>query len=1167
MDIWWDPQAPYDLDRDGTGGPVASRITEVEGQPATRLGLIYTDHASIASEHIHSTIHEWIEDSNLIPKRKAGHSKELSGDTLTASDVCNFLQDLEQAACPESDSPNSRQSSHSPISSVRQPLETEENAESSLRAHLFPPASGGPPITQNRKPDRVLQSISAERRARWQRDSANRQERALDTPTNPPRKQAMVSPQTSIHRYRPLSRCVSTRSLPSIVPGPRCRFYGPRPLSVPLIERPLMKNGVILGSLQVTADTVGRESLSSIHPCQNLQTSVPLSISSARQRPIRPSGCHPSSLKPSDSWLSRRFCSANWLSVTGSRTQRSATPQSPPSSTHGHEATVGDKLRLAKTMSEHSYFSDPSTCIRGTMPPSTVLSDGRIYVYFPGQIAACIYEIQLDIQIFMSQPDTLGWRSFGLPSLSTDESNHVKGVFEFSIVSQISHDAGLTVAQFDTVGCSVFEDVQEQWLKGSFPVHQESLMRMRLRVEGHHIERWDGTVSTYSSICGNHELGIKVQHNITLTMEKPGKDVFAKRLIFPILIRDGPRSAGLYRVRSGRCTVQLPEYEYGLTDAHDMVEVLIERDYQDMHQPLVLEFTCYYADGEEFSIFLPVILSRHGTVLAERIWLFKPLPPLKLHAVFQSPSSTWELSKRKLGTRELVCFKRMKMVSEGGTDAAVVRVRRLTPVLFNRFPEPDVDVVDSEGACNIIPSLRMVIDVTPGKRLECCLTFDLEIGNHQRLLQVDAAGWQSNYTLINGRLSSRSNADWWYDDMLITLFRDSRSVAGKKLHLDMSFIVNSEFDEFQFTREYGDWVEICHPLPRITDKTVLGGTVHCSHNDTVIGVVRNCSAEADYEELRFSNSCGEDSRRLPMMNRGHKVSLIFWTSHPHKGDRCRPLELPREVGEIRGSPPRTGVIGLETKEPDSSNDADDECDGNDSLGIKLVGKSCKRIRKNIPFSQQSAVGKSPIGLDDHSKHQSPERGLNSSFKQFLDDDDDDDSSGVGDDTPKSLDQQRSDAAPHDAPRNEDRAANQGAGGDAAGMGWEEYLNQLIHLCLRLVRYLEKAAPMQYLIRFLMIELLVFIIMPERYLGGEPARTIQEVVSNVWVDPGAMFLGDVDPGVQPLPNAGLSQFPSIPSEPSFDINHVLEAKSVAPTSGSRGLRDRIDLALGWRPVHE
>ncbi|KAI4130012.1 MAG: hypothetical protein LQ338_001946 [Usnochroma carphineum] len=793
-----------------------------------------------------------------------------------------------------------------------------------------------------------------------------------------------------------------------------------------------------------------------------------------------------------------------------------------------------------------------------TTPPTTVHLGDRLHVCFPEHISIGVYEVQLDVGMSLSQPDASGWQSLIIPSLSTESDADRIGILDFSLVAPPGDDANVPSAQFDTTNCILVEDEQEGSLKGSFPANDCFSLPVRLKAAIHRLARWNSAIAIYSTVFYATALGIEVKHSASLTVDCLDEDIFAKRVALSILVKNGPRKGGIYRLQPRQCVVQLLQKRYAAAESHGPVEILIERDFPDVNKRLGLEFTCHYPDMEEATISLPVIKPKFGRVLSEKIWLLKPSPPLKLHAVSRPFLSTWQVNKRTVAQKELLCFNRMDMPTlypDALADDAGVQIRRFHPTLFNGFHDP-VCNTSAEGPCNVIPSLDMIVDIIPGRRIECRLFFDLEVGDHERLLQIDAIGWQPKYALINGHLSTKHYAPWWDEEFRMEMFKSSWMQPGEKLRVEMSFVVNGQIGEF--TVDQGNWVEIAYPLPRVTDKIVLGGALTCGYNGAVIAVCHDNLGTSEQEAVRFRSEYGKDHGRLPSLNKDYTIRVEFSMFNPARGvgpQGSRPPPTAETTRFSGGIPLQPRRIRFEDENSNPSNDDDDQDAFKNaalSTGPEKTARDIHRyspdgLSESVPLVDRNRLAAEEVEISD--------REVNSSAR--------------GEDTPSSSDEHGSQPENLGASSDEDEEDDNdrhGDGGDAAGA----LLDYLFDVALDIVRYLERRSPMQYLIRFLILECIVCLGMPWAYFGGQPARTAQSMVSSVFTSPGQMFLGDLDPSAQPTSGTGLDDVLES-EEARDDIHLVMGGYEQYPgqdiTRGTRGQswRDRIDLALGWRPV--
>ncbi|KAL8779685.1 MAG: hypothetical protein Q9213_006832 [Squamulea squamosa] len=270
------------------------------------------------------------------------------------------------------------------------------------------------------------------------------------------------------------------------------------------------------------------------------------------------------------------------------------------------------------------------------MSPSTAVFCDVLYVCFTSEMCAGIYEIEIDLTVLISEPDHLGWQTFKIPGLLTEPLSDVRGIVQFQIIPLSEDHASINPVQFGYSSFSIIQDVQQGHYEGDFPISEPFSLRLRLPIDIRHIKEWTSNVSIYSSVIQNDGRGVCMKYYANLTVAATQEDTFARRASFSVLIRNGPPAGAVYRLQSGEGFIELQLYEYTVTDFERTVEIWIERDSQDMDKPLELEFTCLYPGIEEASILLPVIFPKAGKVLSEKIWLFKPSPPLVLYPVIRN---------------------------------------------------------------------------------------------------------------------------------------------------------------------------------------------------------------------------------------------------------------------------------------------------------------------------------------------------------------------------------------------------------------------------------------------------------------------------------------------------------------------------------------------------
>ncbi|KAL8763262.1 MAG: hypothetical protein Q9184_000902 [Pyrenodesmia sp. 2 TL-2023] len=702
---------------------------------------------------------------------------------------------------------------------------------------------------------------------------------------------------------------------------------------------------------------------------------------------------------------------------------------------------------------------------------------------------------------------------------------------------------------------------------------------MRLAVQG--LERWNSTVLVYSTVSYEPGIGLAIKYSISLSVD-PKEECFTERVILAVLIKNGPPNDGVYSLEPGECTVCLaspaifPSETSVVPPAHTddkptsndsdgTVEVLIERDSCDLNKRLVLEFTRHYPDREKTSVYLPRITPKVGKVLSEKIWVLKPSPPLRFHAVPRPFLSTWQVNRRTIANREILCFDRIEVPTlfpTAFTDDAVVQIRTFETTLF--------DAVLPDASCMVIPSLRMDIDIVAGRRLECRMFFVTEIGrNDNRILQMDAMGWQPKYAMINNRFCSNEYAPWWNDDdMFMNLFKASWMQPGRKLQVELCFVINEHTGDD--VTDQGDWVKLFHPLPRLIDKTITKGDLHCTHDCAAVAVNCKTFGGPQCQKLCFDKVSGIDRQPLPSLPRGYQLHLEYEMLNRAKQNRPRASSLGAWAGGIRfagGLPLKPRAVRFDDEHSDTSNDGDDESNDLDADGRDSVDSDDEGSMHAV--GREDAHGPDDdIPLIEENEHANITPSHNK---------DDTATTAKAEDSPSSSDD-------HASNHERETSAEESEPDELeveihAQRLWAAFADPFIGPFRQLYRHLRRTSCMHFLVRVLFLECIVCMSMPWAYFGGQPARAVREVVKDVVRMPlGEMVLGDLEGllvdvgfeegGVVVVQEEGQGPAGWDAGEVEGEVGAGVGVRDGVVVQGSGGLgwRDRIDLALGWRPPH-
>lgn len=814
--------------------------------------------------------------------------------------------------------------------------------------------------------------------------------------------------------------------------------------------------------------------------------------------------------------------------------------------------------------SPETKLSKPSSLLdlAAARHPTTVVVSNELYVYFPSGMGPDTYSIEADLDVFLSKPDYLGWQKFNIPGLPIEPDADGRGIFQFQLMSLLDHCASIPPVQFDSRKFSIIQDMQEGHIEGDFSISESFSLRLRLQSDVRHIREWNSNVAIYSSLSHNNGQGTCMKNYANLTIETAGEDTFARRATFSVLVRNGPPSGGIYRLKSGQCSIKLSPYEYTVTDLDRTVEIWIERDHQDMEKPLRLEFTCLYPRIQEISILMPVLFPKSGKVLSEKIWIFKPLPPLVVHPIIRNFLSTWTFSEHFVGSREVLCFLRMEMpprYPNALSDDVVIRLRSHSVVSFVGLEVSD-EFEQVEKCSNVVPSLNYIVDIVPQNQLECRMTFDLEVGTQQQLLRIDALEWVPKSSLINRRTCSQEHPCWWEDDAQLCLFKAPWMMSGDMLHMELAFIKMGRMDDSATKSD--QFMKVNGTLPRILDKVVFGGDLVCNIDDAVITLVFN-EDNVDDEDIPFSTRCGENSKRLPLLQRGHKLELMFKLPNPNWRNPSKKSESSTRADKIRfsaGIPlqPRTLRFDDEVLDTSSTDDSDASSDRDEQLDINYEAPISEGYPISTEAKAEPAVRDEETGIDlmveapndedtntsDNSINADPaavDEEVRQRWKhQLLGSDASYSSSDESEDAPSEEDDDVDDV--------DDEDEDQGPGwfwdGTRHAFNTFVYLADMANAAYR---YLKRRSPMRFVMRYLVLMLICISL--KQYSSVESMLpAVPSPVTSIHAE-----------------YSGTIVATSL-SRADLEAEMPDEADEEEVPDKVQSVRDRVDMWLGWRPIH-
>lgn len=646
------------------------------------------------------------------------------------------------------------------------------------------------------------------------------------------------------------------------------------------------------------------------------------------------------------------------------------------------------------------------------------------------------------------------------------------------------------------------------------------------------LERWDTAVVMYSTVTSGKDSALRISHDASFTVSHTQKDSFDKPTIISVFIKNGPRIGGTYKLKWGEYTLQLPTTSDHITTEPDhTVEIVVEREPVDVAARLRIRFTCAYAAAtEDLSIRLPAIYPKFGKVLSEKIWLERPWPPLSMIPVILPSVSptTWQYTDQQFIKKQVLCFKRAELPSlipVGLREDAIVWLRhiRLAPQKHLKLPGTKVD-----NPTDVIKSLYMTVKILGGQRLECRMSFDLQVAQYQRLMVIEAAGWQVNYTSIDGQdcTTTKGVPQWWEgdEDDCLSLYRDRETLEGASLKVEISFVADD------------DWLlRTEHSLPRVVDKSILGGVFTYSSIRALLHVTQAGNAE----EFTFTNRRCDGSWHLPSLTGGYKLRLCLTVPEQSKDLAAPPRKAPCKADRVRfsgGMPLQPRAIRFEDDNSTTSSDTDGKLDPDTTSSAyfaddeKTEGTSDLETLDPGSTTDESVADSQKVSiLDDCSGREASES---------------EEDEGDFIDAVEKI----------NIPR----------------LG--EMLDYVLHQMVVFTKYMDGMSPMAFVIRFLILECMYFAIVPPSPESPDARAPVEfslkvPSVSDMLSTTAEVLLGDFDPSVQPPSTIKLDETWNASQNESKD-QVIVGSPAITFKDSHRelNLRDRIDLALGWRPLH-
>ena len=475
--------------------------------------------------------------------------------------------------------------------------------------------------------------------------------------------------------------------------------------------------------------------------------------------------------------------------------------------------------------------------------PIPINKDGKLELYFADDVAPGIYLIEIEASISLSVPDLSGWRSFLIPGLLPlqDIDKPVLVNFRVQSISPRSptqsgkspieqfYCSWIAEAQFSSdhlydVGISTPTQISGKCQLNSFLIIQ-----LRLKIPVYNLDYWDSSNSLRTFPRWSEGLGLQMEHHVSLNLIGPAQAIYAQRVRYSFLSKNGFRNAAEFTMNLGECLIELGNIDWQDTLTEHHGEVTVIRHLEDLGKPLEISFTLSYPKKDQLTIRLPTLSPKTGNAMSERVMLIKPLSPLIFEYPESDSFSTWRRMDQSDEQPQEDCFNRQhlpRLFPEGLKDDLVIRVTELPPVCF-RALQCEGNPLTSENPSNLVWNLKIHIDKVFGGGLECRMKFDIQAGSSDQVLEVSPHDWTPDLFVIKRRLATPAVGEWRKDrNGNLILFRLPEMTVGQTIEIALRWyklIVRERLKPDDLEQS-----AVQHLLPKIVDKSILGGSLRCN---------------------------------------------------------------------------------------------------------------------------------------------------------------------------------------------------------------------------------------------------------------------------------------------------------------------------------------------------
>ncbi|KAL2040893.1 hypothetical protein N7G274_006351 [Stereocaulon virgatum] len=406
---------------------------------------------------------------------------------------------------------------------------------------------------------------------------------------------------------------------------------------------------------------------------------------------------------------------------------------------------------------------------------------------------------------------------------------------------------------------------------GPVPFTESSVMRCGTPLENscHEVETWDSAVTVCTTASIFKDRKVIVHYHVDMTVVVPKIHMSTDRVRLTIMVSNGLRRSCIKEMMPGLSSLCFEEDGLAQSSPYEDHELVVFRNACDLRLPLklYLSFTYPSQSHHAFITTVPTFRPKQGTTLSEKIFINKPSTPLIIKPLARNHLSCWK--SRFNSTTQVTRFERARMprlYPEDLRDDIHLRITDPRPVFFESLH--DLDPSD------VVWNLNIVVEEAIGGKVECDLSFNVEVGVGNPVVVLNARGWRPKFFAIDGRLVTEQSGAWGTnEDGYVALYKE-----GSMTHGPIRIETHWEEPKDRVSVDGDNPADIT--LPILMDLRVVGGKLACRLSEMRLAVgysQLNGKGPLDFDRSgKTSNlyALGDAPYvRLPDMYPGHKLWL------------------------------------------------------------------------------------------------------------------------------------------------------------------------------------------------------------------------------------------------------------------------------------------------------